>query len=224
MELVGLVGARHAAHEPAQPVEDPPVDLVESRRRLAIARRVEVGEVAQEEPERVADPAVRVGEAVEDLAGDPDILGVVLGRYPQAKDLGAVLRQEVVEADDVAEGLRHLSSVAVDEEPVRDDALIGWRAARADRLEERGLEPPAVLVRALDVHLRRPPELGPRLEDGRVAAPRVEPDVEDVGLLREPVAAALGAARAWRSEEHTSELQSRLHLVCRLLLEKKKNS
>src|SRR3989449_11345824 len=28
--------------------------------------------------------------------------------------------------------------------------------------------------------------------------------------------------RAVRSEEHTSELQSRLHLVCRLLLEKKK--
>src|SRR3989442_6172130 len=31
------------------------------------------------------------------------------------------------------------------------------------------------------------------------------------------------AARTWgRSEEHTSELQSRPHLVCRLLLEKKK--
>src|SRR2546422_4565724 len=29
-------------------------------------------------------------------------------------------------------------------------------------------------------------------------------------------------SRADRSEEHTSELQSRLHLVCRLLLEKKK--
>src|SRR2546429_7075880 len=29
-------------------------------------------------------------------------------------------------------------------------------------------------------------------------------------------------ARLIRSEEHTSELQSRLHLVCRLLLEKKK--
>src|SRR3989449_5836344 len=28
--------------------------------------------------------------------------------------------------------------------------------------------------------------------------------------------------RTTRSEEHTSELQSRLHLVCRLLLEKKK--
>src|SRR2546422_4484530 len=31
-------------------------------------------------------------------------------------------------------------------------------------------------------------------------------------------------ARGHRSEEHTSELQSRLHLVCRLLLEKKKKS
>src|SRR2546422_8067771 len=30
------------------------------------------------------------------------------------------------------------------------------------------------------------------------------------------------SALALRSEEHTSELQSRLHLVCRLLLEKKK--
>src|SRR5687768_18224787 len=30
------------------------------------------------------------------------------------------------------------------------------------------------------------------------------------------------APRPPRSEEHTSELQSRLHLVCRLLLEKKK--
>src|SRR3989442_5569811 len=31
------------------------------------------------------------------------------------------------------------------------------------------------------------------------------------------------AEREVRSEEHTSELQSRPHLVCRLLLEKKKN-
>src|SRR5438445_10150167 len=30
------------------------------------------------------------------------------------------------------------------------------------------------------------------------------------------------ASAPWRSEEHTSELQSRQYLVCRLLLEKKK--
>src|SRR5207249_8392349 len=33
--------------------------------------------------------------------------------------------------------------------------------------------------------------------------------------------AGLLAAPEWRSEEHTSELQSRFDLVCRLLLEKK---
>src|SRR5687768_18138196 len=33
-----------------------------------------------------------------------------------------------------------------------------------------------------------------------------------------------GIRPEWRSEEHTSELQSRLHLVCRLLLEKKKKT
>src|SRR6516164_6054776 len=33
-----------------------------------------------------------------------------------------------------------------------------------------------------------------------------------------------GIVAGGRSEEHTSELQSQFHLVCRLLLEKKKNS
>src|ERR1041385_9282795 len=36
-------------------------------------------------------------------------------------------------------------------------------------------------------------------------------------------AQSMDAAPTARSEEHTSELQSRLHLGCRLLLEKKKN-
>src|SRR5689334_23418418 len=48
----------------------------------------------------------------------------------------------------------------------------------------------------------------------------------DGGLLAEG-ASALGGALdhvALRSEEHTSELQSQFHLVCRLLLEKKKKN
>src|SRR3989442_10775986 len=39
----------------------------------------------------------------------------------------------------------------------------------------------------------------------------------------EPAATLEAGATSSRSEEHTSELQSRPHLVCRLLLEKKKN-
>src|SRR2546422_7585815 len=39
---------------------------------------------------------------------------------------------------------------------------------------------------------------------------------------RKPVGKTRRVTPKNRSEEHTSELQSRLHLVCRLLLEKKK--
>src|SRR3712207_8661150 len=60
-------------------------------------------------------------------------------------------------------------------------------------------------------------------------------DVGCVDVLRRDACHRIGivgcAARDWelgnvlpiRSEEHTSELQSRQYLVCRLLLEKKKN-
>src|SRR5216684_7066772 len=42
--------------------------------------------------------------------------------------------------------------------------------------------------------------------------------------LRQDVHVRHHRDRVARSEEHTSELQSRLHLVCRLLLEKKKTT
>src|SRR2546429_4926523 len=52
-------------------------------------------------------------------------------------------------------------------------------------------------------------------------AARVEELMHQAKLDRKE---ALKLAAKERSEEHTSELQSRLHLVCRLLLEKKKTS
>src|SRR2546422_7833462 len=50
-----------------------------------------------------------------------------------------------------------------------------------------------------------------------------QPPASDLAPGARVVALATFSAYAERSEEHTSELQSRLHLVCRLLLEKKKN-
>src|SRR2546429_5270255 len=44
------------------------------------------------------------------------------------------------------------------------------------------------------------------------------------GRERDPKRRAHAREAGVRSEEHTSELQSRLHLVCRLLLEKKNTS
>src|SRR2546422_4760730 len=64
----------------------------------------------------------------------------------------------------------------------------------------------------------------PLVEDGeirRAGAHLDKPDAEFLLVFGEHGERARRAHRR-RSEEHTSELQSRLHLVCRLLLEKKK--
>src|SRR3989449_4445215 len=57
-----------------------------------------------------------------------------------------------------------------------------------------------------------------RIQVGRQEEPR------PIGVLLVNVVHDLRVPDVVRSEEHTSELQSRLHLVCRLLLEKKKKN
>src|SRR2546425_7342516 len=77
--------------------------------------------------------------------------------------------------------------------------------------------------------IRRPPRstlfpyttLFRSLQELRARRARLAHDVE---RLVTPVRRHLAAARVGRSEEHTSELQSLAYLVCRLLLEKKKNN
>src|SRR3712207_9388984 len=51
--------------------------------------------------------------------------------------------------------------------------------------------------------------------------PSRPPPEHAISTRRRPPARPTGAPSPGRSEEHTSELQSRQYLVCRLLLEKK---
>src|SRR5436305_10672958 len=61
--------------------------------------------------------------------------------------------------------------------------------------------------------------LGPK---SRQPSPTPPPMRKASDLIRRQEALRIGGGVGLRSEEHTSELQSRPHLVCRLLLEKKK--
>src|SRR3712207_8000180 len=81
------------------------------------------------------------------------------------------------------------------------------------------LFPYTTLFRSHPATSHRPGPIAPSGFPRRVAAPA------SVGGRAAPDKAARGGTddRARRSEEHTSELQSRQYLVCRLLLEKKKN-
>src|SRR3712207_6915969 len=57
-----------------------------------------------------------------------------------------------------------------------------------------------------------------------VSASRLPEEREHLGIWGSVTVAVADAPREPRSEEHTSELQSRQYLVCRLLLEKKKHN
>src|SRR5207247_6755124 len=65
-------------------------------------------------------------------------------------------------------------------------------------------------------------ELIPEILARDVERRRLLKEVEDLKAQRNVASEAIGRAKKARSEEHTSELQSRVDLVCRLLLEKKK--
>src|SRR5256884_3954167 len=107
------------------------------------------------------------------------------------------------------------------------------RAALGDQMDPTDLEN-ALAVRAssedardFDVvwvdpppHFNAQPTMYPKITDRR--AHSVDPDLPALMHLHACEYSATGYFGNERSEEHTSELQSRLHLVCRLLLEKKK--
>src|SRR5215510_11386484 len=111
------------------------------------------------------------------------------------------------EHSDVAFPLHHRDPPVIAEEHGGRDVL--------ERVVARGADEHADLSLG---HLER--ELGDRDRVvGKALGDAVEPDHGAGPPVGGPEA---GYPRLNRSEEHTSELQSRGHLVCRLLLEKKK--
>ena len=82
--------------------------------------------------------------------------------------------------DHVAQGLRHLAALGIHDEAVGEHRVVGRPAARAAALQQRGMEPAAMLVGALEIERGRPLQLGPPLQHGGVGAAALEPDVEDV--------------------------------------------
>src|SRR6266498_5197869 len=102
---------------------------------------------------------------------------------------------------------------------VRDDDEEDRTARAAGRSLAEGCGAPfvGVRVKSLEAETRR---RGVRTLDVFLTAVRSLPERFVVTLPKVSMAEQVSA----RSEEHTSELQSRPHLVCRLLLEKKKKN
>src|SRR2546429_9895346 len=143
------------------------------------------------------------------IAGAPAVTlaPILVVLQPVGGDAGAIRRQ------DLSRLLQALAQLHLTPVELRGTLELAVRQVRQVLLDagDAEVEVDLVVVR-----------LQVRVGDGPVFAVAV------VGLgLEVVVGQAEGQAApdvGLRSEEHTSELQSRLHLVCRLLLEKKKNN
>src|SRR2546422_4899377 len=107
-------------------------------------------------------------------------------------------------------------SSALDSRPfVLDGKDPRGEARRLDRFIGIDRVPVEIAARSLRSH-------GARVPGAHHFPCPLHPDAELVRPQVDPAAWRRAQRIEFRSEEHTSELQSRLHLVCRLLLEKKK--
>src|SRR5258708_17911697 len=82
------------------------------------------------------------------------------------------------------------------------------------------LFPYTTLFRSIELALRHNPDA--RIAALNITAARAQYRIQRADLFPSIAATGLEQVEKYRSEEHTSELQSPDHLVCRLLLEKKK--
>src|SRR2546422_4253782 len=90
-----------------------------------------------------------------------------------------------------------------------------------DGHESRGRVRPATALELRHALLQDVADARQRAVDAHQGCPEL---LRGGGACRDPQRRAADRREVMRSEEHTSELQSRLHLVCRLLLEKKKKT
>src|SRR3712207_2084224 len=129
-------------------------------------------------------------------------------------------------------GYNYEDAVVISERMVRDDVLTSVHVDEYSldvRETKRGMEEftsdiPNVSEEATkDLDDNGVIRVGARVEPGDIIIGKISPKGESDPSPEEKLLRAIFGDKAGdRSEEHTSELQSRQYLVCRLLLEKKK--
>ena len=180
VELEGAAGLAQFAVQRVQPVQHPALQLRHVGRRNPLFVR-ETGHIAEDEAQRVAQPAIGVGLLFDDLRPDAQVFGIVRGDDPQAQDIGAVPVADFLGRRDVAQRLGHLAPFLVRDEAVGQHGVVRRPTAGAAGFEQGGMEPAAMLVRAFEIERGRPDQLARLLLQAEgVGAAALEPDVENV--------------------------------------------
>ena len=133
---------------------------------------------------------------LQDFRGDTDICLIIGGSSPQTNDISAILLDNILRNDNIAHGFGHLAAFAVNNIAVSQNGFIGSLAGYSNGGQEGGLEPTAMLVAALQVHINRPAQLRTLSCYCHMGGAAIEPNVHDIGFLVEMVVTAFRAHSA----------------------------
>ena len=140
-------------------------------------------ERAQKIAQRVSEPTVVVGGPLDDLLSDPQVVVIVRADDPEPQDIRAVLVHHLLRGHDVAERLRHLAALLIENKAMGQHALVGRTATGGAGLQKRRVEPTAMLVGAFQIQVCRADKVVALLENEGMGRSGIEPDIEDVRHL-----------------------------------------
>ena len=200
MELITVISSPHSANQLVIACQCPLIQRSQCGIIHLVGIGIKAAEVTQHIPGSVPDLQVSLRQLLQDVLGDTHVLGVVRRGNPQAKHICAVVLDDLIGRNSIAQGLVHRAAFAVNSPAMGDDLLIGSHALGGDGGQHGRLEPAAILVAALQIHIGREMQLVPLIHHGGVGGARIEPNVHDIGFLGEVLMAALGAHKALRHQ------------------------
>jgi hypothetical protein len=154
MKLIIFVGFSHVADQRIQLRRRPAIETIE-RHRLRIRRRIKVVKIGQHKSQRVADLAIFVAEFLDRLRAGGDIVLIVHAAAPQSQQVGSVTVDLIHRLDVFLVALADLRPIGFHDKPVRQDVLERRLPRRAHTRQQRKLKPPAMLVGAFQIQIRR---------------------------------------------------------------------
>ena len=127
VEIESVISCLYLVDKGIETDNRPLVDLLHicgSYHILVGIEAVAVADVAENISCSVSDLLIGIRKLLEDILGNSDIGVVIGGSYPQTENICAVLLDNVLRVDTVAEGLVHCSALAVNYPAVCADCLV----------------------------------------------------------------------------------------------------
>ena len=163
-----------------------------------VLRRTEAVEVTQYVAEGVANLAVVLRDSGHQVLAGAHVLAEVHAGHPEAHNLSTHALGNVHRVHGVAQALAHGAAVFIQSPSIRRHRAIRRNAVQPDRAEQRRVEPSAVLVAALKIHIGGLPLAVDAGQHARLRGATLKPHVNDVHLLAELRATAVGALASRR--------------------------